>query len=562
MPDTFGKLTEQTVCNWKRVLENSDSVPVLTDDLPTTTANPALRLRADGNPAEKRGPKVRSIAPGEFYPWNNRRVPVATLVVLASLIMGQVAAGIPLTVGTILVCAIGTFSSAGISWTLSIGWARVFAGRIGLTFRKGTRAARSLPPDFESVKKTFLLRVIWTVCTHSVPPELFFNADETGVKFFPVRGTTWGVKGSKQVDVENVDDKRQFTVTPIVSATGSIAGPVQVVWQGKTKACCPKESIQKEFQKQLSHFYSPTHWSTPDTVRHLVGTLWKEHVLPVMLRMQLNPIEQKWVLLWDVYSSHRDHGVLVELRATYPNLIILFVPANTTCELQPLDTGFNFPFKSSITRSACKWLSALISQQLSDGVQPGNVAVPKTKAALTQPFCGWLNDAVVEMSTKPETIRRAFVDTGIMLAWDTSSSTHFAWRADALALQESEKLWCPLPSAKRFKSGKVSQTQITVSGLDGDDNDLEDECDDDGNLDDLRDDDELAVFEVATSMANVTTSESEIPAGVTVTESIAESDPSVHLPISMAESIGQAIMRRSGRNLSEANARLKLWVVE
>ena len=129
-------------------------------------------------------------------------------------------------------------------------------------------------------------------------------------RFFPVRGTTWGIKGSKQVDVENIDDKRQFTVTPTVSATGKIAGPVQVVWQGKTKASCPIDSVQKKVETELSHAYSPSHWSTADTVLELVSNLWINHVKPTMIRNSWDPACQKWILLWDVYCTHRDAKVI------------------------------------------------------------------------------------------------------------------------------------------------------------------------------------------------------------------------------------------------------------
>ena len=231
------------------------------------------------------------------------------------------------------------------------------------------------------------------------------------------------------------------------------------------------------------------------------------------------------------------------LRETYPGLIILFVPASTTSELQPLDKGFNFPFKSMITRSACSWLSNVISRQLESGTEPNSVDVPKTKTALVGPFCGWLSSAVKEMKLQPETIRRSFIDSGIMIAWDSSSSIHFLWQAEAMELHSKGTLWDPPATAKRSKNGKVSRTQISVCGLDEVSIDFDDVPED-----------ELKIIEVAESditimdTVDMTASSSSDPVDV---QEVDEDQ----LPIEIADTIAKAAMRRSKRNLKAANSR-------
>ena len=419
--------------------------------------------KSDGLPKEKTGPKPRQLSAGQFVPWNNRRIPISVLAILATLIMAQVRAGVPLTIPMIHCCAVGVFREHNIDWTPSKSWARKFAHRIGITLRHGTRAARSLPGNFLEIQKIFLLRAVWLVYTFNVPKDLFLNADETGVRFLPVRETTWGERGAKQVDITGVGDKRQFTATPVVSASGVVAGTVQVVWQGKTTACCPKQSVQEMFSKRLSHVFSPTHWSTPSTVLQLVRGLYNSYVEPTMLRMQLDPTQQKWILLWDVYTTHRDATVLESLKREFPNLILFYVPASCTSELQPLDKGFNHPWKSMITQQAAKWIQSNVLTQLKQGILPEEVDLRVNKASLVNPFCEWLNFATEGL--RSESILSAWKDCGFGDVWEPTSR-HFELLAEAIQLSAADQLWTPMES-KRSKAGKLPATRIVISGVSG-----------------------------------------------------------------------------------------------
>lgn len=59
-------------------------------------------------------------------------------------------------------------------------WAQSFLDRLGYVRRKGTKAARKLPPDFDDVKSKFLERIS-EACrsgTSLVPPPLIINFDQ------------------------------------------------------------------------------------------------------------------------------------------------------------------------------------------------------------------------------------------------------------------------------------------------------------------------------------------------------------------------------------------------
>ncbi len=232
--------------------------------------------------AEKKapGPKRRKLAPGKFEHWNNRRVSVAVLMVAASLIMAQITAGVPLTVTMILSMVLGVFQHHGVTSKPKLGWTRNFLKRIGISYRKGTAAAQHRPADFDAVKERFLQRIVYLVVLFSIMKVFVFNIDEAGVRFLPLRGHTWSVAGATDTVLQGDNDKRQFTGTVMMDATGAIADRVQLIWQGTTSRCQPPSDVQQLHADVLSHVHSASHWSTPTTMEALVDGLWANHVLP------------------------------------------------------------------------------------------------------------------------------------------------------------------------------------------------------------------------------------------------------------------------------------------
>ena len=376
----------------------------------------------DKQEKKKSGSNKRAKPTGEFDPWNNKRVSFSVLIVLAGMIMSLVNSGVPITAGTALTLALGLFAANDITWQPKKGWARTFLLRIGLTLRRGTRPARHLPKDYDTVKHLFILRVVYTVLTYSVMPMFFFNLDETGMRFFPIKDRTWAALGADQVDISGLGDKRQFTGIPVVDSLGWLVY-MQLVWQGKTDASCPNSTVQKA-HPFLTHTRSASHWSTPTTMELLVDDLWRKHVKPKMEAMSLNSATTYWVLLWDVYSSHRDAALLASLKRKYPYLIILFVPASCTSALQPLDVGFNSDFKAIITALACAWLSAFITGLLKTGTSADDIVLPTKKTELVAPFCAWVAGACEQMTLPPSALPRRVRGRRLAFLWPSPPATH------------------------------------------------------------------------------------------------------------------------------------------
>lgn len=76
--------------------------------------------------------------------------------------------------------------------------------------RKGTKAARKIPNDFEFIRMEFLAEVK-TVSDYDIPPELIINFDQANVNTVPVGDYTLEKSGSKQVQIIGLEDNRQVS---------------------------------------------------------------------------------------------------------------------------------------------------------------------------------------------------------------------------------------------------------------------------------------------------------------------------------------------------------------
>ena len=74
-------------------------------------------------------------------------------------------------------------------------WAESFMRRIGFERRKGTKAARKLPFDYEKQKLDFLSRVRDTREKFAKPEEMVINFDQTNISIIPCGNWTMAEQG-------------------------------------------------------------------------------------------------------------------------------------------------------------------------------------------------------------------------------------------------------------------------------------------------------------------------------------------------------------------------------
>ena len=128
--------------------------------------------------------------------------------------------------------------------------------RIGFVKRKGTKAARKVPTDFDKLKTDFLQNIQKLVVDDHIPPEMIVNFDQTGIKIVPVSNWTLAEQGSKQVAIIGLEDKRQITAVVACALDGTLVPP-QLLYQGSTDRCHPKINFPEDWDVH----HTPNHWS-------------------------------------------------------------------------------------------------------------------------------------------------------------------------------------------------------------------------------------------------------------------------------------------------------------
>ena len=156
----------------------------------------------------------------------------------------------------------------------------------------------------------------------------------------------------------------------------------------------PPDNIKEKYKDKISHTHSESHWTTKKTIKAFLRVLWQHYVKPKMEALGLDPTKQKWIPFWNTYSVHRDASILCWAKAEFVGLIILFVPARCTSELQPLDVAFNLSFKAKVVTLCVSAIAGIVTGQPDNGTQRTDVKLNLSLSYLRPLFVHWLYEAL------------------------------------------------------------------------------------------------------------------------------------------------------------------------
>lgn len=271
------------------------------------------------------------------------------------------------------------------SGKISLGhtWVNDLFLEFNLPSRKQTTDAQSLPEvpffflksgplrdlhslillqNWEELKLKYNYRVAYAASLYSVPADLIFALDQYGQRLLAVGDRTRVEKGTKSVSVLGAGDKRQITGVPIVSMAGCFVG-VQAIWQGTTDRCHPKRAISNP---KLFHTHSENHWSTPESMRHLVVSILRPYIDDIIEKMpHLNAVQkinQKSLLLLDVWKHHLSVPFR-ELLAS-KHIIPVYLDPGATSKEQVGDLVVNRTMKTTVTEVISTAVAKSVAKQL------------------------------------------------------------------------------------------------------------------------------------------------------------------------------------------------------
>ena len=204
------------------------------------------------------------------------------------------------------------------------GWIQSIYRRCNFSRRAGTTTRPPVPRGmYKECKLSFLTDIDKCINKHNIPPELVLNADQTPSSYVSVGRMTMAEKNSKSVPIKGLTDKRNITLTFVISLAGEFL-PMQVIYQGKTKASLPRNFV---FPKEFCLTQNPKHYSNEEETLKLIDSIISPYLVQTRQQWKLPPT-QKAILIWDVFRGQTTERVLSKLASL--NIEIVSVPANMT----------------------------------------------------------------------------------------------------------------------------------------------------------------------------------------------------------------------------------------
>ena len=287
-------------------------------------------------------------------------------------------------------------------------WAESIMQRMGYVRRKGTKAARKLPQNFDEQKADFLQCITNTVKKHKIPDELIINFDQTGMKIVPVSNWTLDLKGGKQVPIIGKDDKREVTALLAVNILGETLPP-QIIYQGTTNRCHPNFKFPSDWD--ITH--TENHWSETGSMCRYVDKVIKPYVEKVRDELDL-PLKQRALVVCDVFKAHQTPEFKQKLRDAGCDNVN--VPGGCTGDLQPLDITGNKIFKDELKGEFTDWYANLITAGLKKNLEIKDIKVDLTLSNLKPIHAGWVLHSFDKMKQDKHALVAGWEKAGIKAA--------------------------------------------------------------------------------------------------------------------------------------------------
>ncbi|KIM38062.1 hypothetical protein M413DRAFT_13027 [Hebeloma cylindrosporum] len=344
-------------------------------------------------------------------------------------------------------------------------------GVMDWSVRRGTQAAAHIPDDANIVCERALFRIVHLITFYDIPPGLIINMDQTGIILFMANNKMYGPKGASQITIAGKDEKRAYTLCVATTPAGDIL-PFQQVWSGKTKQSLPSDQAPgMDEAKELGFDFASadskkttSHFSTLKTMKELAA-------------------DQKAVLFIDCYPVHIGKDFRIYIFEEFPNVFLIFVPANCTGIFQPADVGLNRILKHNIRQEALNFLVDNHSQQTQGGLSAAQVklttSLPVLRNASVQPivnlynfFSGFSGRQIIQRAWEKCTVNEWNLGESCLYSLKTKAAYREYLKRDEILRKEIE-LKLGADPVRLVESDDIGRTET-----DRDNEDAEDEPED------------------------------------------------------------------------------------
>ena len=240
-----------------------------------------------------------------------------------------------------IVAAKKVFKYKGVEGTPGTDWLRQFLKDQRLSLKDATKLSKE---RHNATRNPYIIYKFYDMLENLIEklgiadrPDLFWNADETGLPHEPRKCKVIAEKGRKTLEVVPGSDRENTTVLAACAASGMVAPPL-IVYSGQQVqlAWRPSVSDPAKYPMQYAH---PTGWMNTD-IFFKWFRLWEEEYRTFDAPESIEPR----LMLYDGHLSHV--GIDTIRHAREFKVSILKLPPHTTDLLQPLDVAVFSALKS------------------------------------------------------------------------------------------------------------------------------------------------------------------------------------------------------------------------
>ena len=259
-----------------------------------------------------------------------------------------------------------------------------------LVYRMGTHVSQRKPEEVAAEASDYMDVIRRIVVGPHRDPRFILNMDQTPVYFSMNAKRTLEVVGVKTVHVRtSTHDTKRATVAVTITGAGLVL-PSMVIFKGKSNG----RIARKEFHDYPTiHHYrcQDNAWMDEEVMIAWVDAVLKPYVANA-------PEDVIPILILDSYRCHMMASVVTRIQEL--GIEVKHIPGGCTSLCQPVDIGFNKPFKDRLRR---QWLSWMIAE----GVIHGTTSPPSRRDV-----AGWVDRAMAEMKGEEQIVKNAWMKTG------------------------------------------------------------------------------------------------------------------------------------------------------
>jgi hypothetical protein len=179
--------------------------------------------------------------------------------------------------------------------------------------------------------------------------------------------------------------------------------PAQVIYQGKTDKC----HLRYNFPSDWHITHTDNHWANTQTSIQYIEKLIVPYVMNIRVKLDF-PLGQKALMILDFISAQLGEDFRKVMLSK--NLVYVYVPANCTSELQPMDLSVQKCVKDCMRNSFEDYYTEVVAKSLKTKTE-FNVELGMT--TLKPLSAIWLVSAIDYLKAHPHIVYNGFNAAGI-----------------------------------------------------------------------------------------------------------------------------------------------------